>query len=108
MQRTKRPAVNRFLDVEAEVDEDEEDEEDEDEYARGAFKAVTLFFRHLIRKQTNLLLVARAKRRISFGELPTTLDLIGGNANSMIKTLLRLRRMSASVTDAQPCAIPET
>ncbi|KAF9806122.1 hypothetical protein IEO21_08804 [Rhodonia placenta] len=35
--RTKRPAVNRFLDVEAEVDEDEEDEEDEDEYARDEF-----------------------------------------------------------------------
>ncbi|TFK52900.1 transcription elongation factor Spt5 [Heliocybe sulcata] len=33
----KRPAVNRFLDVEAEVDEDEEDEEDEEDYGREGF-----------------------------------------------------------------------
>ncbi|KAL7284752.1 hypothetical protein ACG7TL_002059 [Trametes sanguinea] len=39
--RHKRPAVNRFLDVEAEVDEDEEEEDDEDEYARDEFIADT-------------------------------------------------------------------
>ncbi|EPQ50819.1 transcription elongation factor Spt5 [Gloeophyllum trabeum ATCC 11539] len=33
----KRNAVNRFLDVEAEVDEDEEDEEDEEDYGREGF-----------------------------------------------------------------------
>ncbi|KAI0694194.1 hypothetical protein BC835DRAFT_1350385 [Cytidiella melzeri] len=37
--RHKRPAVNRFLDVEAEVDEDEEEDEDEDEYGRDEFIA---------------------------------------------------------------------
>jgi transcription elongation factor SPT5 len=34
--RHKRFAVNRFLDVEAEVNEDEDEEEEEEEYGRGA------------------------------------------------------------------------
>ncbi|KAL6302286.1 hypothetical protein BKA93DRAFT_405442 [Sparassis latifolia] len=37
--RHKRPAVNRFLDVEAEVDEDEEEEEEDDEYGKDEFIA---------------------------------------------------------------------
>lgn len=33
--RHKRPAMNRFLDIEAEVDEDEEEDEEDEEYGRG-------------------------------------------------------------------------
>lgn len=36
--RHKRAAINRFLDVEAEVNEEEDEEEDEEEYGRGSFK----------------------------------------------------------------------
>ena len=42
--RHKRPAVNRFLDVEAEVDEEEEEDEDEDEYGRGPWSFVYVVF----------------------------------------------------------------
>jgi len=35
--RHKRAAVNRFLDVEAEVNEEEDEEEDEEEYGRGSY-----------------------------------------------------------------------
>ena len=35
--RHKRAAINRFLDVEAEVNEDEDEEEDEEEYGRGSY-----------------------------------------------------------------------
>lgn len=35
--RHKRAAINRFLDVEAEVNEEEDEEEDEEEYGRGSF-----------------------------------------------------------------------
>ncbi|TCD60658.1 transcription elongation factor spt5 [Steccherinum ochraceum] len=37
--RHKRPAVNRFLDVEAEVDEDEEEDDDDEEYGKDEFIA---------------------------------------------------------------------
>lgn len=61
--RHKRPAVNRFLDVEAEVDEDEEEDEEEDEYGRGLFVIVSAAFRTEV-SQTSLLpmLEARAKK----------------------------------------------
>ncbi|KAH9077820.1 transcription elongation factor Spt5 [Lactarius deliciosus] len=39
--RHKRAAVNRFLDVEAEVNEDEDEEEEDEEYGRGAAERVT-------------------------------------------------------------------